>query len=71
MKIHNILALERMSLFCHISGLFSVFIGLVVVFMEVLTKNIIRIQAGLYVFITGYALVKIAQRLARIVLEER
>ena len=71
MKKENELALERLSLFCHIVGLFSVFIGLVVSFMELLSGNIIRMQTGLYIFITGYALVKISSKIAKVLLSEQ
>jgi len=71
MKDENARAMERMSLFCHISGLISVFMGLVVSFMELLTGVINRTPVGLYVFMSGYALVKISSKLARIVFDER
>jgi len=71
MRRENINTLERLSLFCHIAGLISVFMGLVVAFMELITGEINQTPVGLYVFITGYALVKISSKLAHIVYSER
>lgn len=71
MKMENARSLEKLSLFCHICGLFSVFIGLAMAFMDLLNGDTKRIQMDLYIFFTGYALVKIASRLAEIVINER
>ena len=70
MLAQNIKALERLGLFCHISGLCSVFIGMMVCVLDLLNKDFAHIQVGFYVFISGYAFVKIAKRLAAIVLIE-
>jgi hypothetical protein len=70
MKIENIKSLERLSLFCHFSGLFSVFIGLAVAFMDLLNRDVRHVQVGIYVFITGYALAKISAKISSILLSE-
>jgi hypothetical protein len=63
--------MERLSLFCHICGVFSVFIGLAMSFMDLLNGDVKRIQTDLYIFFTGYALVKISNRLSSIIASER
>ena len=71
MKSENIKALESLSWVCHLTGLFSVFIGLVVTFMDVLNNDITHIQVGIYVFVSGYAFVKIGKKLTNITFEEK
>ena len=71
MKRENINVMERLSLFCHIAGMISVFMGLVVAFMEILSGEINRSPIGIYVFMTGYGLVKISSTLAKIIYSER
>lgn len=70
MRGENIRALERLSMFCHLVGLFSVFIGMVVTFLDVLNGDFRHVQVGLYTFSTGYAFVKISSKLSAILLDE-
>ena len=70
MKAENTYALERLSLFCHLTGIFSVFIGLTLTFFDALNKDMGHIQISIYVVITGYSFVKIAKRIAQILLIE-
>lgn len=70
MRAENRRALESLSLFTHICGIFSVFIGLTMAFMDILNKDMRRIQMDFYIFFTGYALVKIGSKLAQIVVSE-
>lgn len=70
MKSENYNSLERLSLFCHFSGLFSVFLGMVVAFFDVMNGDIKHVQVGIYVFITGYALVKISSKISAILIDE-
>jgi len=70
MKQKNITDLERLSLFCHFTGLFSVFIGLTVTFIDVLNNDMSHVQVGIYVFITGYAFTKISKKLTSILYDE-
>lgn len=71
MKERNIRSLENMSLFCHLCGLVSVFLGFIVVFLELGNRGIAFIQAGLFIVATGYTYVKISERIARIILDEK
>lgn len=63
--------LESLSWFCHLCGMFSVFIGLSVSLMNLLNKNWINMQASLYILATGYALVKISTKITKILNSER
>ena len=46
MKQENIKSLEKLSLFCYLCGLISVFLGILVVFMDVINKNFTHITIG-------------------------
>jgi len=70
MRTENIQSLERLSLLCHFVGLFSVFLGMVVSFLDLMNGDVRHIQVGLYVFVTGYAFVKISAKIAAILLDE-
>ncbi len=71
MQRHNKRDLESLSLFTHICGLVSVFLGLVVVFCHVLETDTRGVLSGLYIFFSGYTFFKISERLSRILLTER
>ena len=66
MKEINKKALESLSWFCHLCGMFSVFIGLSVSLLNFFTQNFGNMQASLYILATGYALVKISAKLSNI-----
>jgi hypothetical protein len=70
MKTENINSFERLSLFCHISGLFSVFLGMAVAVLDLTNGDMRHVQVGIYVFITGYALVKISSKISAVLLDE-
>lgn len=71
MKAENRRALEGLSLFCHISGLITVFLGIIVVFMDIISGDFRHIQVGIFICATGYALTKISAKLAAILYTER
>jgi len=71
MKAENINALENLSAFCHFTGLISVFIGIVLAFMNLLSGTVQNIPIGIYIFFSGYGLVKIASKLSDIVQSEK
>jgi len=71
MHRHNANALESLSWFCHLCGLFSVFIGMTVTLLNFLDKDFMHIQSGIYIFVTGYALVKISKKISNILNSER
>lgn len=70
MKTENLKSLESLSLFCHLSGLFTVFIGIVVIFMNALNSEWRYVQVGIYIFATGYASVKISSKISQVVVDE-
>ena len=71
MKPHNLKDLESLSLFCNFGGMIIVFLGVVIGFMNILSNEIKHIQGAVFIFISGYALIKISAKINRIVQEER
>ena len=63
--------LESLSLFSHLCGLFSVFLGLVVSFVDLLNGDFKHIHMGIYIFIIGYAQVKISSKISDVIIRER
>lgn len=71
MRAENRVSLERLSNFCDVCGFFCVAIGMVIIFIDMLERNMLHIQVGIYILVSGYAFVKIAHRIARILMLER
>ena len=71
MKFYNLKALESLSLFCHMGGLFSVIIGIVVIFIDLFNKQYYDLQIGIFIMATGYAFVKIANKITFVVIDEK
>jgi uncharacterized membrane protein HdeD (DUF308 family) len=71
MQQHNRQSLESLSWFCHLCGIFSIFIGITITFMNALNKDFLQIQSGIYIFASGYALVKISTKITNILNSER
>ena len=71
MKDKNIKALEKLSFYCYVCGLFTLFLGVVVVFMNLLERGVAYIQVGLFIFATGYAFVKISTKITTILIDEK
>ena len=63
-------SLERLCTFCDVCGLFCIGIGMAIVFIDLLERNMLHIQVGIYIFISGYAYVKIARRVANVLIRE-
>ena len=70
MRIEHIRSLENLGLFCHFSGLINIFLGLVVTFMKFIQEGFSGIAIGLFMFATGYSLVKISTKISGIILSE-
>ncbi|MBN1870459.1 MAG: hypothetical protein JW847_07800 [Candidatus Omnitrophica bacterium] len=70
MRSKNVKTLENLSLFCHFSGIITVFLGIVVVLLDLNNKDYGHIQIGFFVLTVGYAFVKIASKVMRVVCEE-
>jgi len=71
MKVSSIKSLENLSLFCNVSGVITVFLGIIVILMDLVNKDFAHIQVGLFILVTGYAFVKISSKLAKILIEEK
>ena len=71
MKEENRYSLERLSIFCHIGGVITVFLGALVILMDLLNGDFRHIQVGIFICVTGYALVKISSRIENILLKEK
>jgi uncharacterized membrane protein HdeD (DUF308 family) len=69
-KLKNLKILENLSLFCHFSGIITVFLGIVVILMDLSNKDFAHIQIGFFVLATGYALVKISSKISRVICDE-
>ncbi len=70
MHAKNLSSLESLSLACHLTGLLNTFLGLVTSFLLLLRGDIRHVPFGIYIFITGYAMVKISQKISGIIIAE-
>lgn len=71
MKFENKKSLEYLSLYGHISGLITIFLGFIVIVMDILNRDFHHIQVGIFICVVGYAFVKIAEKSETILLGER
>ncbi len=71
MKFENKKSLEYLSLYGHISGLITIFLGFIVIVMDLLNRDFHHIQVGIFICVVGYAFVKIAEKSETILLGER
>ncbi len=71
MKQRNIQSLENLSLFSHFCGMLTIFIGILVIFLELFSRGIAYIQTGLFILASGYTFAKISEKVSNILLSER
>ncbi len=71
MRAENRVSLERLSTICDICGFFSVLIGFIIIVIDLLEQNYLHVQVGIYVFVTGYGMVKSSHRIAKVLITER
>ena len=71
MKAENIKTLESLSLFCHVSGIITVFLGIIIILMDLVNNDFGHIQVGFFILITGYAFVKISSQLSAVLFSEQ
>ena len=71
MKDNNVRALSKLSAFCKYSGLISTFLGIVILFIDVINKDWVHMQVGLFVFISGYSFMKIGAKVSSVLFDER
>jgi len=70
MKAANVRALENLSMFCQISGIMTVILGIVVIFLNLQSNDFDHIQVGFFVLASGYAFVKISAKLSKVLISE-
>ena len=70
MQYKNVKTLENLSLFCHFSGIITVFLGIIIILMDLNNKDFRHIQIGFFVLATGYAQVKISSKISKVVADE-
>ena len=70
MKPQNVKTLENLNLFCHFSGIITVFLGIVVILIDLNNKDFEHIQIGFFILAVGYAFVKIAAKILSVVCDE-
>ncbi|MDP8211711.1 MAG: hypothetical protein P9X22_00285 [Candidatus Zapsychrus exili] len=66
MKAENIKALENLSKTCYISGLLPIFLGLLVIYVDIIYGEISHIIVGILIFALGYSFVKISLKISNI-----
>ena len=71
MKAENIKTMESLSLFCHVSGIITVFLGIIIILMDLVNNDFGHIQVGFFILITGYAFVKISSQLSAVLFSEQ
>jgi len=71
MKEENSKALNNLSKTCYRSGVFIVFLGILVMFIHVVNNDFSQVLVGLLIFITGYGYAKIATKLRNVINSEQ
>jgi len=70
MKEENSKALNNLSKTCYRSGVFIVFLGILVMFVHIVNNDRTQILIGLLIFIMGYGYAKIATKLKNVINSE-
>ena len=71
MKEENVKQIDNLSRTCYRSGVFIVFLGILVMFVHVVNKDYTQVLVGLLIFITGYGFAKISTKLRNILNSEK
>ena len=71
MEIRNYQAVESVSNFCYYCGIIPLFLGILVIFADVVDGEFDHIVIGIFMSITGYAQVKISTKLDAVLKEEK
>ena len=71
MKDKNVRALSKLSGFCKYSGIISAFLGILIVFIDVINKDWLHLQVGVFVFACGYSFIKIGAKVSSVLFDER
>jgi len=70
MKDENQKELKNLSKTAYWSGLLPVFLGVLIVFIGVINKDVFDSAVGIFVFIVGYSFVKISSKLKAVLIKE-
>jgi len=70
MKEENSKALENLSKTASRSGILPIFLGILIGFIGIINNNTQDILTGLFVFVVGYAFIKIASKITQVVKDE-
>ncbi len=70
MRIDNRRSLESLTLFTHIGGLITMFLGFLVIGMDLLNNDFKHIQVGIFIFAIGYSYLKISSTISSILSTE-
>lgn len=70
MRVQNRQSLESLVLFCHIGGLIIMFLGFLIVGMDLLNNDFSHIQVGIFIFVIGYTYLKISSTIGSILSTE-
>ncbi len=70
MKEENQKDLENLSKTAYRSGVLPIFLGVLVLFIGVINKDMFEGAAGLFIFIVGYSFVKISSKINTIIQRE-
>ena len=71
MKEENLKQLQSLSKTAYRSGILPVFLGLLIAFIGMVNRSTQDILTGIFVFVVGYAFVKIATKVSKITQDER
>ena len=71
MKEENLKLLENLSKTAYWGGLLPIFLGVLVAFVGGIQKDALYILVGIFIFVTGYAYVKISQKIAKVIDSEK
>ena len=71
MKEENVKALESLSKTAYRSGILPVFLGILILFIGVVNKETSTTLTGLFVFIVGYAFIKISSKISNVLKSEK
>jgi len=64
-------SLESLSFYCHFCGVLPTFLGILIIFIDVVNQAYDHLPVGLFMFTTGYAQVKISEKIDTILRVER
>lgn len=70
MKDENQKELKNLSKTAYRSGILPVFLGVLILFIGVINKDVFDSAVGIFVFIVGYSFVKISSKLKAVLIKE-